>query len=158
MNNEIKLPNSGDKSYEVERFQDASGKWFERYIKVKEIEVSPFEETEEIDYEALAEKRRQDIFETVERYLELRSDYVAIESRPNWMLIAKVSRIRITRVCNPDSFQEMDKTDEERKCMLTVVIFGEEPEYGETAHMLIEMGCPVVRLQNKYDVRKLDSI
>jgi hypothetical protein len=155
---EIKFSDSSDKSYEVERFQDASGKWFERFIKVKEMEVHPFEELEEVDYELISEKRRQDILETVERYIESRPEYVSLESRADWMLIAKVSSIRINRVYNPDSFQEMDKTQEEQKCTLTVVIFGEHPKYGDSAFMLIEMGCPVIRLHNKYDINKLDSI
>lgn len=155
---EFVLPSSGDKSYEVERFQDANGKWFERYIKVKEIEVHPFEEEEEVDYEALAEKKRQEMVYLIERYLDARPEYMAIEARSGWMLIAKVSSIRINRIYNADSFQEMDKTEEERKCTLSVVIFGDGPDYGESAYMLMDMGCPVIKLHTKYDIKKLDSI
>ena len=108
------------------------------------------------DYE---EEDIDEIAEEIAEFLDYKPDFIPIEFTEGWVIIAKIKTLRINNVYNASGFQPVDNTQEQKKCLLTIVEFGREPRRGEFAHRLKKAGCPSIRILSKYDISgKLEGI
>lgn len=114
--------------------------------------------TSEDEYHFNELKRKADIKDEILDFLRFRNDYVVIDETDDYFVVAKFAYLSIQNKYNESGFQPVDKIHSTKECLLRVIEFGEEPNRDTLAYLLKRGGCPVIKINTKFDVEsRLDK-
>jgi hypothetical protein len=131
-----------------------------RKSKFDEDDEPIFIDADEVDEEEDDEEVKMQLFEELMETIEYKNEFLVLDIEENWIVVAKFVSIRINNVYNSSGFQPFDKTQEEKKCILALIVFGEDPNREDNlAYTLLKKGANVIRVKNKFEIEsKLNSI
>lgn len=152
--NEGRLVNKKPRSKQklIEEYEEVCPEYY--YDEDEELEE---DEWDYIDDEEAELQNRLEIQEELKEYLAYRNEFVVIEMKDDYAVVAKFVNLSVIHIHNPDGFQPLEKVTDEKKCVVVIIQYGDEPTKG-LAYKLKKGGCKVIQLNIPNDVIKLDNI
>lgn len=98
-------------------------------------------------------KIKRDIRDEILDFIAFRNDFFILEDGGiDYLVVAKFTDLTIKNTFNKHGFQPVESITDKKECLIRIISVGGDPERNTLAYMLKKGGCPVVKINNKFEV------
>jgi hypothetical protein len=120
--------------------------------KEKSVKLKKYNMTSDDEYLFNELARKEEIYNEIIDSLRFRNDFIILETSEDYFLVAKFCNLSIQKIHNKEGFTPVSSVKDSKECLLRLIHFGSDFDRSTLAYVLKRGGCPVITINNKYEI------